>query len=165
MDTTVDSREPPYRKALIHTAIPSTQIQLLAYGDIRITDTHGLVFLMEHKTTADFMSTVTTKDPKGIHQSRLHRQLYDLSNHAHYPSLLLVGQMSPTKNGFVRIGFRDYGMRWSSVQNMLLSFQLNYGVLIQRFFDDTEMIQSLVALEARSKQRDGFDWPTRSRRE
>ena len=144
----IDSRESRERKEAFAQA--GFVVQALSSGDFRLTAYAGRVVGIEFKNDDDLVASLRVDKPDG--SCRLERELWRLKAEVDYPLLLLGGTYFASKEGYLLTGSLYAGKRnrrlFTSVQNMLLSIELNGTIVVPLPVPSTsQLVRSVLAIE------------------
>jgi ERCC4-type nuclease len=142
----IDQREPDYIKA----QFPDAAVTLLDTGDAWVACDDGNILMIERKTSDDLLGSL--RDGRLLEQisrlvdNRINQQLRG-ERQTYWPYLVIVGALSPDRNGKTYTG-RDTGWAWNAVQGALLTVQ-EMGCYVVHCPSDTEYARTVTMLANR----------------
>ena len=144
----IDSREPAEVKRLFLEE--GFEEQSLSSGDFRFSAFGEKIVGIERKEDSDLLASLRVDKPGG--SCRLERELWRLKAEVDYPLLLLGGTYFASKEGYLLTGSLYAGKRnrrlFTSVQNMLLSIELNGTIVVPLPVPSTsQLVRSVLAIE------------------
>ena len=137
----IDSREPEHIQKLKFGGVPCV-VTALECGDLWASCSDGELLVIERKTTADLLASIS--------DGRIFQQALKMRERSPWAYVVVTGYLQPTHDGKTFVNGKATGWNWDAVQGALLDIQ-ETGVQVLYIEHDNGFEAAVCRLAKRSR--------------